>query len=68
MIRPSACCETMRVFVATSGDDMGIELDSKSKAFAVNGCCGGCFVMTDMRFCPFCGAEMKPAEGVKADQ
>jgi len=25
----------------------------------VNGCCGGgCYVVTDMRFCPFCGASL----------
>jgi hypothetical protein len=27
--------------------------------WAVNGCCsGGCFVLTDMRYCPFCGTAL----------
>lgn len=26
----------------------------------INGCCGGgCYVVTDMRFCPFCGTELE---------
>ena len=25
----------------------------------INGCCGGgCYVVTEMRFCPFCGASL----------
>lgn len=27
----------------------------------INGCCGGgCYVVSDMKFCPFRGAELKP--------
>lgn len=27
--------------------------------WAINGCCGGgCFVITDVKFCPFCGADV----------
>ena len=27
--------------------------------WAVNGCCGGgCYVLTDIKFCPFCGTEL----------
>lgn len=27
--------------------------------WAVNGCCGGgCYVLTDLKFCPFCGAKI----------
>ena len=27
--------------------------------WVVNGCCGGgCYVITDMRFCPFCGSAL----------
>jgi hypothetical protein len=27
----------------------------------VNGCCGGgCFVLTNIKFCPFCGTKLLP--------
>ena len=35
-----------------------IERDA-SGTFNVNGCCGGgCFVLTEIRFCPWCGANI----------
>lgn len=28
-------------------------------SWAINGCCGGgCFVITDMKHCPFCGIKL----------
>jgi len=34
----------------------------------VNGCCGGgCFVVTGMLFCPFCGAKLPDNQSFKAD-
>ena len=33
-----------------------IEPDEDGETWNVNGCCGGgCYVLTDIRFCPFCG-------------
>ncbi len=30
------------------------------KLWAVNGCCsGGCYVVIEMKFCPYCGKELK---------
>jgi hypothetical protein len=27
--------------------------------WAINGCCGGgCYVVTEMRFCPYCGTKL----------
>lgn len=35
------------------------ELDDDGKTWNINGCCGGgCFVVTSMRFCPFCGSAL----------
>lgn len=32
-------------------------------AWHVNGCCGGgCYVITDMKFCPYCGAKLSSPE------
>lgn len=28
--------------------------------YSIEGCChGGCYVITDMSYCPFCGVELK---------
>jgi len=36
------------------------EPDGDGETWNINGCCGGgCFVVTEMRFCPFCGAKLK---------
>ena len=35
------------------------EPDAETDTWNINGCCGGgCFVVTDMRFCPYCGARL----------
>lgn len=26
--------------------------------WSVAGCCGGCYVLSKMRFCPFCGTQL----------
>lgn len=41
------------------------EPDDDGETWNINGCCGGgCFVVTEMRFCPFCGAKLgHPAQG-----
>jgi hypothetical protein len=32
----------------------------------VNGCCGGgCFVLTNVRFCPFCGTKLPTSDAGK---
>jgi len=32
---------------------------SDDGTWAVNGCCGGgCYVLIDVRFCPFCGSAV----------
>ncbi|WP_155904939.1 hypothetical protein [Methylopila sp. M107] len=42
-------------YPSTMAPDAQIEPDSDG-TWNVNGCCGGgCFVLTGMRFCPFCG-------------
>jgi len=39
------------------------EPDEDGKTWNINGCCGGgCFVVTDMKFCPFCGSAIHAEE------
>lgn len=33
--------------------------DEEDKTWNVTGCCGGnCYVLTEIKFCPFCGAPL----------
>lgn len=35
------------------------EPDDDGETWNINGCCGGgCFVVTEMRFCPYCGTKL----------
>ena len=35
------------------------EPDDDGETWNINGCCGGgCYVVTGMRFCPYCGSEL----------
>lgn len=39
---------------------MNDELDKKTGLWNVNGCCGGgCYVLQDLAYCPWCGANIK---------
>ena len=42
-----------------------IEYDPESKKWDVNGCCGGgCYVIKDLVFCPWCGSVIpEPLDG-----
>lgn len=50
------CCEK---FAENTGEEcQGIEF--VAGVWSVNGCCGGgCFVLHDLKFCPFCGERLK---------
>jgi hypothetical protein len=35
------------------------EQDYEDGSWSINGCCGGgCYVITEMKFCPFCGSKL----------
>lgn len=37
-----------------------IEFDKKTGKWNVSGCCGGgCYVLTDLVYCPWCGKNIK---------
>ena len=45
------------------GADAQIEHNPEAGSWDVYGCCGGqCFVLTDLKFCPWCGAPRTSAE------
>ncbi len=38
------------------------QIEHDGEAWNVNGCCGGgCYVLQDIKFCPFCGAAVPAA-------
>lgn len=44
-----------RLYPASARSNAQIEQSTDGR-WNVNGCCGGgCYVLTDIRFCPFCG-------------
>jgi hypothetical protein len=50
-----ACCQ--RFSENTGSHNVGIE--AYDDRWYVNGCCGGgCFVLSDINYCPFCGAPL----------
>ena len=56
------CCDE---FAKNTGKhNEGIEMLEDGR-WHVNGCChGGCFVLHDIKFCPFCGTKLeKPQTG-----
>jgi len=50
------CCDRFNEIIRDSG---GFEMYEKDKEVHVGGCCGGgCFVLSDLKYCPFCGKEI----------
>jgi len=36
-----------------------IDYDKEKKSFSINGCCGGgCYIITNIKYCPFCGEKL----------
>lgn len=54
------CCDKFAEYAQLSGIDSGaFEWDGEG-GMGINGCCGGgCYVLSGMKFCPFCGEEIK---------
>ena len=53
------CCREMKIL--HSHNQKGLEW---SDGWCLNGCCGGgCYVLIDMKFCPFCGGTLTPPDG-----
>ncbi len=58
------CCASMRDLAEKSseGPSIGLEL-TNDLGWCVNGCCGGgCFVLAEVKFCPYCGAKLPEVE------
>lgn len=50
------CCKQME-------NSSAIEQLKSDGSWAVNGCCGCCYVLTDIKFCPFCGEKLQQIGG-----
>jgi rRNA maturation endonuclease Nob1 len=42
-------------------------IDKNKDGFAIWGCCGGCYTLTHIKFCPFCGENIWD-DGVELDR
>lgn len=57
------CCNKFRLAISPTDDreDPAIEFDAGDKSYDVPGCCGGgCYVLQDLDFCPWCGFKLRP--------
>jgi len=64
------CCEKLKAetkkyrppagggFLSSSPNPTGQIEQEEDGSWNVNGCCGDCYVLTDLLFCPFCGAKL----------
>lgn len=51
------CCQAFEKDALSAN---GFEQDPDGETWNINGCCGGgCYVVTMMRFCPYCGSNLK---------
>ena len=49
------CCDKMKDAIL----ERNIERNDENNKFDVNGCCGGCYIIYDMEFCPWCGSKLE---------
>jgi len=57
---PADCCSGMHAYLGSITNGREGLAHMHDDTYSLNGCCGGgCYVMTGMRFCPFCGYPMK---------
>lgn len=53
------CCSRMKEELEAHSWERIIVKDSSGE-WNINGCCGGgCFVLSDIRHCPFCGTKLE---------
>lgn len=58
-MKPSCCKEfDWEIRDLTKNDEGHLEKDDEGR-WNVLGCCGTCYVLQKLKFCPFCGKELK---------
>jgi hypothetical protein len=59
------CCKTLEEKLEEGKTYGGITFETKwGFGWVVLGCCGSnCIVLDKLKFCPFCGTELKEPEG-----
>lgn len=54
-----SCCEKFAAHVAESLPVGTVEFTkARDNTWRIVGCCGGCYVVSAMRFCPYCGDKI----------
>ena len=49
------CCDKLKEAVESSL----IDIMRETGKFSIVGCCGSCYVLTGLEYCPYCGAKGK---------
>ena len=59
----NACCSEMRTLLYDNVQSSTDGIEWGGSSWNLNGCCGGgCYVLKDIKFCPFCGKQTTPPE------
>lgn len=57
------CCDKfskkVQIYDPSESSISGSFEQDSSGEWNINGCCGSCYVVKNMKYCPFCGTELK---------
>lgn len=56
------CCEEFAREVQTPKHMKRMERNEEDGTWRVYGCCQNCYVLDDIKFCPFCGSRLAGKE------
>lgn len=55
----TVCCDAFGLHYSLTDYHIAKFEQIKDGSWNIEGCCGGCYVVQDMRYCPYCGTQIK---------